>query len=169
MSDHFTTQYNHKRRILTHVRDLFYWTKQSNWDFYKYLDKRGEMIFQHNSWQRLTNYNKEYVMGYMDRMYVELEQNLEWRVFVPDLGHVFSQSPDGREALKGRWSECISELGCSFWAGTDKVWFAGDSQTTKDIMAMYANDKKDWDEIVAKYVEKEKLRKEKLSEMGREE
>lgn len=164
MSDHYTTQHNHKKRIISEVRDLFYWCKQGRWNFHKFLEQRSERVMQHNSYKRLTRYNQQYVNGYMDRMYEEMDREMEWRVFVPELGHVNARSAEGRKQMEGNWSKCISDLGASFWPGTNRVWSSGN--TTHDVIAMYREDgsrhETQFDIITAEYVEKDRERRAKL-------
>lgn len=161
MSDHYTTQYNHKKRMLQEVRDLFYWCRHGRWHFHKFLEQRSERILRHNSYKRLTRYNMEFVNGYMERMQEELDREMEWRVFVPSLGHVNSRTDEGRALMNGHWSECIGELGANFWPGTNLVWHAGSN--THNVVAMYRSDgskhETQYDIIVAEFVEKERQRR----------
>ena len=160
MSDHFTTQYNHRRRALQAVRDMAYWVEHGKVSHAKYLDMLREHIYRINSYQRLTGYNKAYVAGYIEHWQSSMEfANHEWRVFHPDTGHVNARTPEGRAALEGKWSEVIGDLGANFWIGTDKVWSGDDA-----VFAMYDDDATDDSRqaIVDEMIEKQKQYRAKI-------
>lgn len=63
------TQLNHKQRIISRYKDLFSITKAYHITQKRYLDRREE-IQQSNSYQRLTNYNREFMRGMEEMFFV---------------------------------------------------------------------------------------------------
>ncbi len=89
-----------------------------------------ERIYSLNSWKRLTQHRQSYVKGVIDTHieYINRDE-LDWRVYHPEHGHVAKQNYD---VLEGKWSEVVGYLGASFWKGTKKIW-SGDP----DAFTMY--------------------------------
>ena len=119
MSDHYTTQSNHRIRVLDLVRDVFSWVKLQKMSHKQMLNMLNERVYEHNSWQRLTQVNQAYVRGVIDTRIEQINQTLEWRVYHPDHGHV---RRDNYAILEGKWSEVDGDMGAHFWPDTDKVW-----------------------------------------------
>ncbi len=131
----FTTQYNHKRRVLERVSEVFWWVRHGYKSHREMLNLFETLVYSQNSWKRLTQYNQSYVKGVIDTHLEYINRNeLEWRVYHPDLGHV---EKEDYSKLDDIWSEVVGKLGASFWKGTQKVW-SGDP----DVFEMYDQDPK---------------------------
>ena len=61
------TQLNHKQRVVSRYKDLFSMMKIYHLTQKQYLDRRSK-IQESNSYQRLTNYNREFMRG-MEEMF----------------------------------------------------------------------------------------------------
>ncbi len=127
---HFTTQENHKRRVLEQIREVFWWVKHERRSHKEMLNFFEERIYSLNSWKRLAQHRRSYAMGVIDTHIEYINRNeLDWRVYHPEHGHVEKQNHD---VLEVKWSEVVGYMGASFWKGTNKVW-SGDP----DVFVMY--------------------------------
>jgi hypothetical protein len=114
------TNLNHRHKCIQAIDDILYWTRQMKKTYGEMLELRKELLFDTNSWQRLPQYMQSYCHGYFDARIKEIWQNdVEWRVYHPDHGHVWRKDYD---ILDGKWSEVISEGGAHFWRETEKHW-----------------------------------------------
>lgn len=116
------TQLNHKNKALSDAREVIWWVEHYKCTHGRFLELRQELLFDRNSWQRLAQYNQQYILGYMRHWLDELNLNaLEWRVYHPEFGHLGRN--DDRSCLDGRWHEVDGDKSASFWKGTNKVWY----------------------------------------------
>lgn len=116
------TQLNHRDNAKNSAREVIWWVENLKCTHGKFLELRQERLFDTNSWKRLTRYNQEYILGYMDRWLDEIRlKQHDWRVYHPEFGHL--SRDDDRSCLDGRWHEVDGDKGASFWKGTNKVWY----------------------------------------------
>ena len=131
MSDHFTTQYNHKKTVIELVHSLKYWTFQSKYTFDQYLQAKNERIYEHNSYKRLTRYNRSYIQALLDDMFNELMKNTELRYLYNGVyadcnthmenNNIKPNSDDSYNFYMAIGDKSLSQP-ASFWKNSDKVF-----------------------------------------------
>ena len=129
MSDHYTTQYNHKKTVIELVNSLKYWTFQSKYTFDNYLEFKQERIYNHNSYKRLTRYNKSYIQALLDQLFNEMQKATELRYKVNGIydtykNHMKTVKPNSDDSYNLNMLIANKELSqpASFWIGTDKIF-----------------------------------------------
>jgi len=129
MSDHYTTQYNHKKRVLEDIRSLRHFTFACHYTFEKYLQAKHERIHESNSYKRLTRYNQSYVQAYLDQLFNDIQKATELRYKVNGVydtykNHMSTVEPNSDDSFDLNMLIADRKLSqpASFWVGTDKIF-----------------------------------------------
>lgn len=119
MSRHYREQDQYKRIILDRfnaILDNGIKSKKSHSDILESLSKYCYSLPQ---WEKLTGYTSEYIRGYIDRRFSELEREyIEWRVYYN------GEYVTGDNVPKGEWDKV--ELGAMFWKNSNSMYFQSD-------------------------------------------
>lgn len=115
------TALNHKNRLLSRLIDILMSARISKPTHTDLSTRIRTEVLQADVMRRCPIWVLEYIRGYRDALFAELERgNIVWKVFFR------GQHVIGKDAVPdGCWNEVEADKGAFFWKGTDRVWIAG--------------------------------------------